>query len=417
MSETISQLPSGTSGSLGDVIPLTQGSTGPGTGTTRKLTTAQVLSSSEIIFAGNPAYAGGVLANGTSNDSAAWAAALAAAAGSGQGAVVVAPVGVSIANITIPANVTVIGSNCQSYGGTASGEQAYTYVGSNPNSVAFGSVIQAPSGTAVVMQSFSNLYDMQIVGASGAICVDATAGRATIHNVDISAGLTGVACGNIAAGSNIRFNHFHHLTGNGIDSPYGCIIANNLFNACLRAVGCVAGSNYNTITGNRAAFCGGSAYNFDGSTAGCFFNTVTGNTSDRAGGAAFWINYCFNSTFSGNGAFRSGRAASGSPGISSDTHFFIGNSTGVIISGNSTSVWGDDTGLAIGYNSPFYAVFDGGGNVTIGGANTCQISSNILTYHQNSASAPGTPTPINVTTYFNLSATLNVVYWSAGRTV
>lgn len=415
MSETISQLPAGTgiSGALGDVVPVTQGTTGPGTGITRKLSLGQILSATEVLFAGDPQWAGGVQANGVANDSSAWSAVLAQAANTG--AIVVAPVGVSIANLTIPSNVTVVGANVQSYGASAVGEQSYTYVGTGTaNSTGLGTVIKPSSGTAVIMQSFSNLYDVQVVGASNAICIDATAGRATIHNVDCSSGLHGVSCGNAVDGSNIRFCHFHHLTGNGIDSPYGCSILSNQFNSVVRAVSCVAGSNYNNISGNRAAFCSGNSYYFDGTSAGCFYNTVSNNISDRSTLAGIWCNVCINTLISGNGVFRSGR---GGGANQNDAHFYIAGSTGTLITGNVTSVWGDDAPLAIGYNSPYYAVYDGGGNNVTGSVNTCQITNNTLVFHQATSTTPGTPTPINSSSYFNLSGNLNVVYWSAGRTV
>jgi hypothetical protein len=43
MSETISQLPAATAANLTDILPATQGSSGPGTGTTRGVTLAQMI--------------------------------------------------------------------------------------------------------------------------------------------------------------------------------------------------------------------------------------------------------------------------------------------------------------------------------------------------------------------------------------
>jgi len=52
MSESISQLPAATSVASGDIMPLTQGSTGPGTGTTRYGTVAQILASGGSVVIG-----------------------------------------------------------------------------------------------------------------------------------------------------------------------------------------------------------------------------------------------------------------------------------------------------------------------------------------------------------------------------
>ncbi len=72
MSATISNLPGASTGSLGDIAPVTQGSNGPGTGTTRKLTMQQLLNAGSalatlptafssntdtaLVFRGNIAY-------------------------------------------------------------------------------------------------------------------------------------------------------------------------------------------------------------------------------------------------------------------------------------------------------------------------------------------------------------------------
>jgi hypothetical protein len=52
MSESISQLPAATSVASGDIIPMTQGSTGPGTGTTKYATAAQLLAAAVAPIAG-----------------------------------------------------------------------------------------------------------------------------------------------------------------------------------------------------------------------------------------------------------------------------------------------------------------------------------------------------------------------------
>lgn len=210
MSETISQLPAGSAGAMGDVIPLTQGSVGPGSGTTRKLTTAQVLSTASLFYVTNPAYAGGAVANGVTDDTAAWAAALNAAGLSGG--IVVAPNGVSVVSgITIPANVMVIGYNAESYGASASGELAYS---AGNGSTVNGSVIQATSGATIIitMAAYSQIRDVQVVGTGGQTCIAATAGRAEIQNVDMASASVGVNCGNSAAGSVIRDCRIHHMS-------------------------------------------------------------------------------------------------------------------------------------------------------------------------------------------------------------
>jgi hypothetical protein len=408
MSQTISQLPAGTSGTMGDIIPITQGSIGPGTGTTRKLSTAQVLSSSQLYYVSNPAFAGGALANGVQDDTAAWTAAFSAA--QATGGIVVAPIGVSlVSGIAIPANVMVIGYNAESYGASAAGEQTYT---AGNGSVTLGSVIQSTSGASIIvtMAAYSQIRDIQIVGTGSQTIISATAGRVEIQNVDLSNGSVGVALANNNAGSIVRDSRIHHMSGAGITNPSGCNIYNNTFNSCLSAVTFSAGSNNNMVGENKVAFCSSSSFSLVGTstTLAPMFNTFVANVCDRSGNNAFALTFAQYAVITGNGCWRSGRANSGTPnGQPGDAHFNLTNCTGVLIASNTTSVWGDDSPLAIGYNSPYYAVFDGAGNIN------CQIVGNILTWHANSSSSAGSA--INVTTTFNLASSLNVAFWSGGR--
>ena len=104
----------------------------------------------------------------------------------------------------------------------------------------------------------------------------------------------------------------------------------------------------------------------------------------------------------GNIFARSGQAQGGAVASQDDTHIYMQNCTGVVVVANSSRTGPNDVGG--GYNSPFYAVYDGAGNVG------CIIGQNALAYHNNSS---GTTTgPINVVTTFSLAAGLNQTFWS-----
>lgn len=407
MSETISQLPIGLTSNLSDIIPLTQGSSGSGTGTTRKITVAKVLSASEVVYAGDPAFAGGVLANGTSDDTTAWNAAFATAATTG--AVVFGPIGVSkVSSFIIPSNVILIGRNVESRGGSATGELAYA---SGPGSTILGTVILAnSSATPIIMSAYSQLRDITVIGTSVQTVVNATAGRATLENVNISAGSSGINFNTtLAGGSSVINCRIHGINGNGIDSPVNCIISGNIINNSINGISLLSGCNGNLIVGNRIEWCSGNGITLNGSPSFADRNAITGNWIDRPGGNGIFMNFAAHTTVTGNSINRAGRNQQVTPGNLSDASFNLTNCTGITIHGNSTAVWGDDSPNPIGYNSPFYAIFDGGGNLN------CVIGMNILAYHNNANNS--TTGPINTTTTFNLAAGQNPSFWEAGRTV
>lgn len=407
MSETISQLPAGTSSFLTDLVPLTQGSVGPGTGTSRKLTVAKILSASEVFYAGDPAFAGGVQANNSTDDTTAWNAVFAAAAPTG--AAVIAPIGISkVSSFTIPANVILMGRNTESYGASATGQLAYT---AGAGSVTLGSVISAnSSATPIILSAYSQLRDITVVGTSVQTLVNASAGRCVIENVDLSAGSSGINFNStVTGGSSVINCRIHGINGNGIDSPIGCTITGCVINNCSNGISLLTGCNSNLIYGNRIEWCGLSGIAVNGSPGFADRNAFIGNFIDRASNNGFFLSFASHSVINGNSVNRCGRGQSGTPGNSADACFNLTNCNGVVVNGNSSSVGGDDSPNPIGYNSPYYGVWDGGSNTN------CSVGMNVLAYHNNAGNS--TTGPINVTTTFNLASTLNVSFWEAGRTV
>lgn len=414
MSETISQLPAGTASVFGDVIPVTQGSTGSGTGTTRKLTVAKILEATEVFYAGDPAFAGGVLANNTADDTNAWAAAFAAAAPTG--AVVVAPIGISkVSQITIPSNVILIGRNVEAYGGSSPGQQSYT---AGTGSALLGSIISAnSSSTPVIMSAFSQLRDIAVVGTSVQVVINASAGRVLLDNVNITGGTSGVnfSTNTTAGGSIIRNCQIHNINGNGIDNPVNCLIIDNIINGnTSNGISLTNICNGNLINGNRIEWnylAGISVVGSSGSVADR--NTIVGNWIDRSGTNGLVMNFASHTTVSGNTINRSGRNQSGAAGTQLDATFNLSNCFAVTVIGNATSVWNDDANT--GYISPYWAVWDGGGNGALspGSSAVNLIIGNTLGWHGNSTSQPSTG-PINVTTTFNLPSGLNSTFWEAG---
>jgi len=404
MSETLSQLPAGTTVALGDIAPLTQGSTGPGSGITRKLTIAKILSASRMVLASDPAFAGGVQADGSTDDTASWNAALAFA--QTAGAAVLAPLGVSrVSAFTVPSNVMILGRSVSPRGASATGEMTYT---AGSGSTTLGSVIQASSGAGpiITLSAYAQLRDLQIVGTGAQPLVDASAGRCLLDNVTMSAGTTGIAFGASAAGGSVVDScRIHHITGNAIDSPADTLIRGCLINSCTRGISLIANCTDNQIMNNRIEWCTLHSISLT-SVDRCL---ISGNFCDRSGGNAILLSGASHVIVSNNFAARSGRAQSGTPGNASDAHFNLTGCNAVILSDNASSVSGDDPPAAIGYNSPFYGVYDGGSNTN------CQITTNVLCYHNNAGSS--TTGPINTTVTFNLASGLNVSLWEAGRTV
>lgn len=393
MSETISQLPPGSVGFLSDVIPLTQQSTGPGTGTSRKLSSAKVLGSNGLIYAGDPAF--GVIANGSADDTNAWVAALAVAAITG--AWVVAPTGVSlVTSFTLPSNVGIIGqSNVECVS-----------VANAQGSPILGSVISSssPSLPTILMAANSRLQDIQIDGNPGQDAVRFNGGAFAsyqVDNVDIFGALNGINGNNIAGASVISRCRIHECTNGLANLVDACVVNNTITNNLTAGINLGVGAARVMITGNRIS-ANGINLNFVGNSTTPVANVVaTGNMIHDANGNNILTSFCHNVTISGNSVGCAGRTQGTTPGGAQDANYQIGSCVGVVISGNSSWVSNDITG----YIGPFWAVFDAGGNTN------CLISSNILPYHNNAASS--TSGPINITTTFNLASALNVPFWTA----
>ncbi len=376
-------------------MPLTQGSSGPGTGTTRGLTTAKLLGSNGLVYAGDPAF--GVKANGSTDDTSAWTAALAYAASTG--AAVLAPIGVSnVTSITIPQNVAIIGRNVEC-----------TSVASAQGSISLGSVIFGTSNSlpAIVMSPNSQIRSIQVDGNSGQDCIrlsGSTFGSYHIYDADIFGGLNAIN-GNSTAASLLMSNCRIHECTNGIVNLIDGNIVGNIITSCT-TTGMALGANCArvTITGNRITANGiNLSFNGVASTTPVANVVVSGNLIQDATGNNVYLNYCHNVVIGSNEIGCGGRGQSGSPGTANDANFQISNCTGVLINGNSTWVGNDITS----YVGPYWSCWDGGGNVN------CQISCNILPYHNNASSS--TSGPINVTTTFNLASSLNITYWTAGN--
>lgn len=394
MSLTISQLPVGVVGRLSDIIPLTQGSSAPGAGATRGVTTAKILGSNGLVFAGDPAF--GVKADGSTDDTSSWTAALGYA--SATGACVIPPLGVSlVSSITVPPNVAIIGRNVESYN-----------VANGYGSGTLGSVISGTSATlpAVIMSLNSQIYNMKIDGNPAQSCIklasSANPGTIQLYDVDVFGGLIGIDCAGVPAYGIVNNCRIHEC-GTGLANGTDLSITNNIITNCTTAGITLLGSNKRVlITGNRIDTCGINI-NLSGTSSASFVNnvTITGNLLQDSSGNNILLNFCHNVTVTGNEIGCAGRGQSGTPGNASDANFQIANSSACVINGNSTWV-GTDNNAYIG---PYYAVYDGGGNTN------CLISSNILPYHNNASSS--TSGPINITTTFNLASALNVTYWTA----
>lgn len=393
MSETISQMPTGAVGFLSDLIPLTQGATVPGTGNSRRMTTAKVLGSNGLVYAADPAY--GVKADGASDDTSAWAAALNYA--SATGALVVAPMGRTIvSNVTIPQNTGIIGRNVQSYniaGGIGSASLGSVFVG-NTN-----------SQPTITMAANTQLIGVTVDGDPAQDCIRINTGGAygsiTIVDVDIFGGLNGINGNTVPVDTLITQCRIHECA-NGIINCMDARVALNMIASCTTS-GISLGMNCGDvlITENRIYACGQGIVLAGNTTASVTDVVITGNKIRDSSGNNISMSFCRNVTVTGNGLRGAGRSQTSTPGSSADASFQLANCIGCVVTGNQTSVGNELTN----YVGPFWAIWDGGGNVN------CVISSNILAYHNNASGAVSGP--INVTSTFNLASALNAAYWSA----
>jgi len=395
MSETISQIPAGSTGFMSDLIPLTQGAAGPGTGTTRTLTTAKVLATSGTIYAGDPSWVGGVKADGISDDTAAWNAAIATA--SLTGAWVVAPIGVSlVTGLTVPSNVGIMGRSVESYSGTGS--------------TTLGSIIKSVSSSvpAITMAPFSQLMSLQISGISAQPCVRATGGAVNLTDVTCFGGSIGVDCATAGGQSMISSSRIYQC-GIGIANCVAtqisdCLISFSSNHGILLSTGCVN----NIISGCRIESSANDNIHIETSASDIGGNVITTNSIDSSGKNNISLRNARNTTITGNSIGRGGASSSGIIiGTSVDANIFLSGCAGVAIVGNTTWVGRQNVNS---YTSPYYAIWDDGLNGS--GASPVNIfSGNILQCHNNSAILPSPPLAINTTATFSSLVPYNVISW------
>src|SRR6185437_4993146 len=192
MSETISNLPqTATRTSQTDIIPVTVGYGGPGTGVTYGKPVADILSASGLIYAADPIFGGGVKADGSTDDTTAWTTVMLVA--QGTGAWVVAPPGVSkVSAFNVPDGCAIIGRNTGSYSGTVG----------FPN---LGTVIQGSSASnpTISLGQFCQLHNIQVVGTSAQPCVQATKGYIDLFDCTFLNGSVGVDFLNVGGPSTL----------------------------------------------------------------------------------------------------------------------------------------------------------------------------------------------------------------------
>ena len=390
VSETVSQLPT-TAGNpaLSDVIPITRGYSGALTGTTYADSLSKALSANNLVYAADPRY--GVKSDGTSDDTTAWGAALTAAFNLGTW--VVAPIGsVSVVSaLTIPTGVGILGRSTTSW--TALGPTT------------LGSVIKCTSASVpgITLNAFSQLQDIQIQGNASQPCVSVSAGYAELVNVTAFGGSIGVS-GTLTGGSSRIYRcRAHDCATAGIQAGLGFGITDPLITACGNGVQVPVGAHGVSVRGGRITKCTGYGLSADGTGGTLQDLIVSGVEFDANNKASVMLRAVLSSTVSGGNVFaRSGQGQGSTIGSADDTHIYLQNCTGVVVVGNASRTGLNDVGG--GYNSPFYAVYDGGGNTN------SIIGMNALAYHNNfTASTSG---PINITSTFNLSSQLNQPYWS-----
>jgi hypothetical protein len=392
MSETISQLPqTATRTSHTDIIPVTVGYGGPGTGVTYGKPVADILSASGLIYAADPIFGGGVKADGSTDDTTAWTTVMLVA--QGTGAWVVAPPGVSkVSAFNVPDGCAIIGRNTGSYSGTVG----------FPN---LGTVIQGSSASnpTISLGQFCQLHNIQVVGTSAQPCVQATKGYIDLFDCTFLNGSVGVDFLNVGGPSTLLGLRIHDCPTAGIRGAHHASIGGSTITNCGSGIVLTNGCHSVRIAVSRVEFCSNYGITADG-TGGSLRDLVIagGNSFDANGKANVQLRAVSNSAVTGNSLSRGGQGQSGTPGSADDCDIYLQNCNGVIVTGNTSRTGLNDAGG--GYNSPFWAIYDGGGNTN------CQIASNIWAFHNNSTGPTGGP--INTTAQFNLASTLNVTFWS-----
>lgn len=352
----------------------------------------QFLSYSGMLYAGDARWAGGVKADGTTNDTAAMNAAIAAAAATGLRLIL--PVGqilVTSGGLVFPNSCAIEGQcNVQTYTQTALlTVQPYgTYI------------IAKDSGTNPIMTPAygSTIRNLQVFSVNQTMTgINMTGGNILLDNVSVlncKAGLDFDISGNSCRVHNCRFSN--NITG--ILNPLDSHFINTVINANTTGVYFSSGCNFCMFAANRIEFNGNNVV-MAGTPNGAGTNTFVGNTFDRSGGPALSLTDAENCTFSGNIFLRSGANAS-TPGNSTDCHIYMANCIQTVISSNTSNIGAEDDGS--GYLSPYWAIYDGGGNTQ------CILSANSLGYHNNSSTQ--TAGPINTTATFNLATNGNLTF-------
>jgi len=392
MSETISNLPqTATRTEETDIIPVTIGYSGPGTGITYGKPVADILSASGLIYAADPTFGGGVKADGVSDDTTPWTIVLQAAANTG--AWVVAPPGVSLVSaLSLPDGAAIIGRNTGSYSSTVG----------FPN---LGTVIQGSSASSptISLGQFCQLHNIQVVGTSAQPCVQATKGYVDLFDCTMLNGSVGLDFLNVGGPSTLLGLRIHDCPTAGIRGAQHTSIGGATINNCGTGILLTQGCQKVRISLTRIEYCTNYGISADG-TGGILRDLMIsgGNSFDACGKASVQLRNVTNSALTGNSFTRGGQNQSGSPGGSDDCNVYLQNCNGVIVTGNTSRTGLNDSGA--GYNSPYWAIFDAGGNTN------CQIAANIWAFHNNSTGPTGGP--INSTSTFNLASTLNVTFWS-----
>lgn len=388
MSETLSQLPT-TSGvpALSDIAAITRGYTGSATGTTYADSIAKLLSANGLIYAGDPRY--NVKADGSSDDTTAWTAALTAAFNSS--AWVVAPLGVSLVSaLSVPAGVGIIGRAPGSYS-------------SSIGPLTTGTVIKGTSVSAPALSlgQFSQLRGLQVQGSGSQPCVTIASGYADLFDVTMFGGSVGVASLLVGGSSRLLSCRMHDCgtagISNGLDlTATGCVITN-----CGIGVSLSNGSNGVRIIGGRIELATTAGIQADGTAGSLRDLIVDGVSFNGCGGNSVLLRAVTGGSVTGCSFALSGQAQGGSPGNSNDAHVYMQNNLGVVVTGNNSR-----TGALSSYVGPYYAVWDAGGNTS------CVLAVNGLAYHNNSATLGGAGSgPINSTAVFNLPGAINATYW------
>jgi hypothetical protein len=391
MSETISNLPqTATRTSQTDIIPVTIGYGGPGTGITYGKPVADILSASGLIYAADPVFGGGVKADGVSDDTTPWTIVLQAAAN--VGAWVVAPPGVSLVSaLTIPDGAAIIGRNVGSYSSTVG----------FPN---LGTVIKGSSASSptISLGQFCQLHNVQVVGTSAQPCVQATEGYIDLFDCTMLNGSVGVDFLSVGGPSTLMGLRIHDCPTAGIRGAHHVGIGGCSITSCGSGITMTNGCNGVRLSLCRIEFCTNYGITADGTGGVLRDLVINGCSIDASGKANIMLRAVSNSSVAGNSLTRGGQNQAGSPGAADDCNIYMQNCIGVVVTGNSSRTGPNNAGG--GYNSPYWAIFDGNGNTN------SQIAANIWAFHNNSTGSTGGP--INSTSTFNLASTLNVTYWS-----